>query len=59
MSIDAELLVERMTLKAFVEACLVLEEGVAPLKEIDLGMMAARRHQSRRRSSGPTPRGST
>jgi enoyl-CoA hydratase/3-hydroxyacyl-CoA dehydrogenase len=41
MSIDAQLLVERMALKAFVEACLVLEEGIAPLKDIDLGMMAA------------------
>ncbi|HWD65770.1 MAG TPA: enoyl-CoA hydratase-related protein [Solirubrobacteraceae bacterium] len=33
-------LVERFTLKAFVESCLVLEEGVASLKDIDLGMMA-------------------
>ncbi|HET9719197.1 MAG TPA: enoyl-CoA hydratase-related protein [Solirubrobacteraceae bacterium] len=33
-------LVERFTLKAFVESCLVLEEGVAGLKDIDLGMMA-------------------
>ena len=33
-------LVDRFTLKAFVEACLVLEEGVAGLREIDLGMMA-------------------
>jgi enoyl-CoA hydratase / 3-hydroxyacyl-CoA dehydrogenase len=33
-------LVERFTLKAFVESCLVLEEGVAALKDIDLGMMA-------------------
>jgi enoyl-CoA hydratase / 3-hydroxyacyl-CoA dehydrogenase len=31
--------VERFTLKAFVEACLVLEEGVASLKDIELGMM--------------------
>ena len=31
--------VERFTLKAFVEACLVLEEGVAPAKDIELGMM--------------------
>jgi enoyl-CoA hydratase / 3-hydroxyacyl-CoA dehydrogenase len=28
------------TLKAFVEACLVLEEGVSTVREIDLGMMA-------------------
>ncbi len=40
MSIDGELLLERTTLKALVEACLVLEEGVASLREIDLGMMA-------------------
>jgi enoyl-CoA hydratase/3-hydroxyacyl-CoA dehydrogenase len=31
--------VERFTLKAFVEACLVLEEGVASLKDIEIGMM--------------------
>ena len=35
-----ETLVERFTLKAFVEACLVLEEGVAGIKDIDVGMMA-------------------
>ena len=45
MSTAAELdtaaeLVERFTLKALVEACLVLEEGVASMKDIDLGMMA-------------------
>jgi enoyl-CoA hydratase/3-hydroxyacyl-CoA dehydrogenase len=33
-------LLERYTLKAFVEACLVLEEGVASMKDIDVGMMA-------------------
>jgi enoyl-CoA hydratase/3-hydroxyacyl-CoA dehydrogenase len=38
--LDATTLVERFTLKAFVEACLVLEEGVASMKDIDLGMMA-------------------
>jgi enoyl-CoA hydratase/3-hydroxyacyl-CoA dehydrogenase len=32
-------LVERFTLKAFVEACLVLEEEVASLKDIEIGMM--------------------
>jgi enoyl-CoA hydratase / 3-hydroxyacyl-CoA dehydrogenase len=32
-------LVDRFTLKAFVEACLVLEEGVASLKDIEIGMM--------------------
>ena len=31
--------VERFTLKAFVEACLVLEEGVSSLREIETGMM--------------------
>ena len=40
MALDATTLVERFTLKAFVEACLVLEEGVASMKDIDLGMMA-------------------
>jgi enoyl-CoA hydratase / 3-hydroxyacyl-CoA dehydrogenase len=38
--LDAEALVERFTLKALVESCLVLEEGVASMKDIDLGMMA-------------------
>ncbi|HUE25833.1 MAG TPA: enoyl-CoA hydratase-related protein [Solirubrobacteraceae bacterium] len=33
-------LVERFTLKAFVESCLVLEEGLSSMREIDLGMMA-------------------
>ena len=32
-------LVERFQLKAFVESCLVLEEGVAQIKDIDIGMM--------------------
>ena len=36
----AATLVDRFTLKAFVESCLVLEEGVSSLKDIDLGMMA-------------------
>jgi enoyl-CoA hydratase/3-hydroxyacyl-CoA dehydrogenase len=39
MSTEADL-VERFTLKALVESCLILEEGVAALKDIDLGMMA-------------------
>ncbi|HWF34130.1 MAG TPA: enoyl-CoA hydratase-related protein [Solirubrobacteraceae bacterium] len=38
--LDADKLVERFTLKALVESCLVLEEGVASVKDIDLGMMA-------------------
>jgi len=33
-------LVDRFTLKALVESCLVLEEGIASMREIDLGMMA-------------------
>jgi enoyl-CoA hydratase / 3-hydroxyacyl-CoA dehydrogenase len=33
-------LVDRFTLKALVESCLVLEDGIASLREIDLGMMA-------------------
>ena len=33
-------LVERFRLKGLVEACLVLQEGVAGMKDIDLGMMA-------------------
>jgi enoyl-CoA hydratase/3-hydroxyacyl-CoA dehydrogenase len=32
-------LVERFTLKAFVEACHVLEDGIATTRDIDLGMM--------------------
>jgi enoyl-CoA hydratase / 3-hydroxyacyl-CoA dehydrogenase len=36
----AAALVERFTLKAFVESCLVLEEGVASARDIDLGMTA-------------------
>jgi|SRR5947209_4073732 len=38
--VDAAALVDRFTLKALVESCLVLEEGIASLKDIDLGMMA-------------------
>jgi len=38
--VDAATLVERFTLKALVESCLVLEEGIASMREIDLGMMA-------------------
>jgi enoyl-CoA hydratase / 3-hydroxyacyl-CoA dehydrogenase len=36
---QTEQLVERFALKAFVECCLVLEEGVATIRDIDLGMM--------------------
>jgi enoyl-CoA hydratase/3-hydroxyacyl-CoA dehydrogenase len=35
-----ETLVERFGLKALVEACLVLEEGLASSKDIEIGMMA-------------------
>ena len=38
--IDTQDLVDRFTLKALVESCLVLEEGISSLREIDLGMMA-------------------
>jgi enoyl-CoA hydratase/3-hydroxyacyl-CoA dehydrogenase len=37
---SSDALVDRFTLKALVESCLVLEEGVAAMKDIDLGMMA-------------------
>jgi enoyl-CoA hydratase/3-hydroxyacyl-CoA dehydrogenase len=37
---DVETLVELLTLKTFVEACLVLEEGVAVHRDIDFGLMA-------------------
>ena len=37
---DAEKLADLWTLKALVEACLVLEEGVCAAREIDFGMMA-------------------
>ncbi len=37
---DVDDLVEKFTLKALVEACLLLEEGVCTVREIDLGMMA-------------------
>ncbi|MEA2156173.1 MAG: enoyl-CoA hydratase / 3-hydroxyacyl-CoA dehydrogenase [Solirubrobacteraceae bacterium] len=37
---DADELAQRFVLKAFVEACLVLEEGMATIRDIDLGMMA-------------------
>jgi enoyl-CoA hydratase/3-hydroxyacyl-CoA dehydrogenase len=37
-TLDAAALIERFQLKALLEACLVLEEGVASIKDIDLGM---------------------
>lgn len=33
-------LIDRFRLKALVESCLVLEEGIASVREIELGMMA-------------------
>jgi enoyl-CoA hydratase / 3-hydroxyacyl-CoA dehydrogenase len=38
-TVDAKALVERFTLKALVESCLVLEEEISSVREIDLGMM--------------------
>src|SRR4051812_9774691 len=32
-------LVERLSLKTIVESCLVLEDGIAALKDIEIGMM--------------------
>ena len=37
---DAEALVELMRLKALVEACLLVQEGVCSVRDIDVGMMA-------------------
>jgi enoyl-CoA hydratase / 3-hydroxyacyl-CoA dehydrogenase len=37
---DVDALVEMFSLKALVEACLILEEGVCSVREIDVGMMA-------------------
>jgi enoyl-CoA hydratase/3-hydroxyacyl-CoA dehydrogenase len=37
---DAEELAELFTCKALIEACLLAEEGVASVRDIDLGMMA-------------------
>jgi enoyl-CoA hydratase/carnithine racemase len=39
-AVERDQLVERFRLKAFVESCLVLQEGVASMRDIDLGMMA-------------------
>ena len=38
--VDGEELAQRFVLKAFVEACLLLEDGMATIRDIDLGMMA-------------------
>jgi len=37
---DGEALAELLSLKCFVEACLILQEGVCTTREIDLGLMA-------------------
>jgi enoyl-CoA hydratase/3-hydroxyacyl-CoA dehydrogenase len=38
--VDGDELARRFVLKAFVEACLVLEDGMATIRDVDLGMMA-------------------
>jgi enoyl-CoA hydratase/3-hydroxyacyl-CoA dehydrogenase len=38
--LDVVALLERAGLKAFVEACMIVEEGVASTRDVDLGMMA-------------------
>jgi enoyl-CoA hydratase / 3-hydroxyacyl-CoA dehydrogenase len=38
--LDAATLVDRFTLKAIVESCLAVEEGLTSTREVDLGMMA-------------------
>src|SRR5205823_4548191 len=38
--LDTTTLVDRFTLKALVESCLVVEEGLTSTRELDLGMMA-------------------
>jgi enoyl-CoA hydratase / 3-hydroxyacyl-CoA dehydrogenase len=38
--LDTSALVDRFTLKALVESCLVVEEGLTSAREVDLGMMA-------------------
>ncbi len=38
--VDGEDLAQRFVLKAFVEACLLLEDGMATIRDVDLGMMA-------------------
>jgi enoyl-CoA hydratase/3-hydroxyacyl-CoA dehydrogenase len=45
---DVEQLVELLSLKSFLEACLVLEEGVASHRDIDFGMMAGAGFDRRR-----------
>jgi enoyl-CoA hydratase/3-hydroxyacyl-CoA dehydrogenase len=45
---DVDELVEMLSLKTFLEACLVLEEGVATHRDIDFGMMAGAGQDPRR-----------
>ena len=52
-------IVERMGLKTLVESCLVLEEGVASAKDIEIGMMMGAGHPARARSRAPTRPAST
>ncbi|MDQ3758612.1 MAG: 3-hydroxyacyl-CoA dehydrogenase NAD-binding domain-containing protein, partial [Actinomycetota bacterium] len=54
---DGEELAELMSLKALVEACLVLEEGVSTVREIDLGMMAGAGMDPRRGIFPPFTKG--
>jgi enoyl-CoA hydratase/3-hydroxyacyl-CoA dehydrogenase len=37
--VDTQAVLERMALKGLVEACLVLEEGIASVRDVDLAMM--------------------
>ena len=60
---DGEELADLFLLKSLVEACMLLEEGVSTVREIDLGMMAGAGLDPRRglfpRSGRPTSRAST
>jgi enoyl-CoA hydratase/3-hydroxyacyl-CoA dehydrogenase len=56
---DVPALVELLTLKTFVEACLVLEEGVATHRDIDFGLMAGAGLDPRRGLMPPFMRADT
>src|SRR5436190_19870611 len=56
---DIDELVELLTLKTFVEACLVLEEGVATHRDIDFGLMAGAGMDPRRGLLPPFMRADT
>ena len=55
---DPQELADRFNLKALVEACLLVEEGVVSTKDADLRMMTAA-PGCRRRSLAPTPTASS